>query len=201
MSVKRSEFDVERFAPHGAVFLSYASQDAEAAKRICEALRTAGVEVWFDQNELRGGDAWDSKIRTQIKTCTLFVPLVSRRTEERTEGYFRREWKLAVDRTHDMAPGRAFLVPVVIDDTPESDAAVPEEFLRFQWTRLPGGEPTPQFVEQIRRLISSPQKGASAAQRHSAAEPMGTGRPQPVEHRSEGAPAPSKSRSPLIWVA
>ena len=35
-----------------AVFLSYASQDAEAAKRICEALRQAGVEVWFDQSEL-----------------------------------------------------------------------------------------------------------------------------------------------------
>ena len=37
-----------------AVFLSYASQDAEAAKRICDALRAAGVEVWFDQSELVG---------------------------------------------------------------------------------------------------------------------------------------------------
>jgi hypothetical protein len=35
-----------------AVFLSYASQDAEAAKRICEGLRAAGIEGWFDQNEL-----------------------------------------------------------------------------------------------------------------------------------------------------
>ena len=35
-----------------AVFLSYASQDAEAARRICEALRKAGLEVWFDQSEL-----------------------------------------------------------------------------------------------------------------------------------------------------
>ena len=41
--------------PTGAVFLSYASQDAEAAQRICAALRLAGVEVWFDQSELRGG--------------------------------------------------------------------------------------------------------------------------------------------------
>ena len=42
-----------------AVFLSYASQDAEAAKRICDGLRAAGIEVWFDQSELRGGDAWN----------------------------------------------------------------------------------------------------------------------------------------------
>jgi len=45
-----------------AVFLSYASQDADAAKRICESLRAAGVEVWFDQNELVGGDAWDPRV-------------------------------------------------------------------------------------------------------------------------------------------
>jgi hypothetical protein len=47
--------------PNKAVFLSDASQDAEAARRICEALRAAGVEVWFDQSELVGGDAWDSR--------------------------------------------------------------------------------------------------------------------------------------------
>ena len=46
-----------------AIFLAYASQDAEAARRICDALRAAGLEVWFDQSELRGGDAWDASIR------------------------------------------------------------------------------------------------------------------------------------------
>ncbi len=42
-------------AENKAVFLSYASQDAEAAKRTADALRAAGVEVWFDQSELVGG--------------------------------------------------------------------------------------------------------------------------------------------------
>ena len=45
--------------PSHAIFLSYASQDAEAAQKICEALRAAGVEAWFDQSELRGGDVWE----------------------------------------------------------------------------------------------------------------------------------------------
>ena len=126
-----------------AVFLSYAREDSEVARHIAEALRAFGVEVWFDQNELRGGDSWDAKIRTQIKTCALFIPLVSQRTEERSEGYFRREWKLAIDRTHDMSGDKAFIVPVVIDETRETEAAVPEEFMRYQWTRLAQGAPTP----------------------------------------------------------
>jgi TIR domain-containing protein len=38
------------------VFLSYASEDVAAAQRIVERLEAAGIEVWFDQNEMRGGD-------------------------------------------------------------------------------------------------------------------------------------------------
>jgi hypothetical protein len=60
-----------------AAFLSYASEDADAAQRICTALRRAGIEVWFDQSELAGGDAWDRKITRQIRECALFVAVAS----------------------------------------------------------------------------------------------------------------------------
>src|ERR1700682_2489797 len=105
-----------------AVFLSYASEDADAALRICDALRAAGIEVWLDRSELRGGDAWDATIRRQIRTCSLFIPLISASSRARAEGYFRLEWKLAVDRSHLMAGDKAFLVPVVIDGTRDGDA-------------------------------------------------------------------------------
>ena len=67
-----------------AVFLSYASQDAEAAGRICASLRAAGIEVWFDQSELRGGDVWDQAIHRQIRDCALFVPVISAHTQARS---------------------------------------------------------------------------------------------------------------------
>jgi len=73
----QGESPTQASIPAGAVFLSYASQDAEAAHRICEALRSAGVQVWFDQSELRGGEAWDRQIRKQIHDCALFVPMIS----------------------------------------------------------------------------------------------------------------------------
>jgi TolB-like protein/Flp pilus assembly protein TadD len=152
--------------PSSAVFLSYASEDASAAQRIADALRTAGVEVWFDKTELRGGDAWDQKIRHQIQTCALFVPIVSQHTQERLEGYFRREWKLAVERTHDIAEQKPFLVPVVVDATRDQEAFVPDGFRAVQWTRLPGGETPSDFIELIKRLLSpelSPMSAVSGA--------------------------------------
>jgi len=140
--------------PSHAVFLSYASQDAEAAQNICDVLRASGIEVFLDQIELRGGDAWDQRIRDEIHRCALFIPIVSQHTQERLEGYFRREWKLAIDRTHDMAEQKPFLVPVVIDGTRDQDAIVPEVFRTVQWTRLPAGDTPAAFVERIRHLLS-----------------------------------------------
>ena len=148
--------------PSKAVFLSYASQDAEAAQRICEALRAAGIEVWFDQSELTGGDAWDHQIRQQIHDCALFVPIISANTQARPEGYFRLEWRLADQRTHLMGKSRAFLVPVCVDDTRDSDADVPDSFSAVQWTRLAGGETPPAFAERVRRLLS-PSDGQPTA--------------------------------------
>ncbi len=171
-----------------AVFISYASQDADAAGRICEALRAAGIEVWFDQSELRGGEVWDQSIRKQIKSCALFLPVISRNSHNRDEGYFRLEWKLAVDRCYLMAADKAFLLPVVIDDTRDDDERVPERFRDVHWTHLPDGVTPTAFVERVRQLLAgelSQQTAgtASAAARMSAAAPAG--KPMSVSWRAK----------------
>ena len=150
----------------GAVFLSYASQDADAARRISEALKAAGIEVWLDQSELVGGDAWDQSIRRQIKECALFIPVLSSTTQSRREAYFRLEWKLADERTHLMAKGTPFLLPVTIDATSDQGALVPESFLAVQWTRLPAGETSPAFVERVTRLLGGGSTITTASPSH-----------------------------------
>ena len=147
-----------------AVFLSYASEDAIVVEKVCAALQAAGIEVWFDKSELRGGEAWDAAIRQQIKTCTLFVPVISHNSQTRDEGYFRLEWKLAIDRSHLIAADRAFLLPIVIDQTAEAAARVPDGFREVQWTRLPDGATPPAFVERVARLLRlEPVVGPAAA--------------------------------------
>jgi TolB-like protein/Tfp pilus assembly protein PilF len=174
-----------------AIFLSYASQDSEAARRICEALRAGGIEVWFDQSELRGGDAWDQHIRNQIRESVLFLAVISANTNQRDEGYFRREWKLAVDRTDDMASDKPFLLPVVVDGTSNAAARVPEKFRQLQWTRLPNGETPPAFVARVARLLSPDQIFSPAV--HRGAGPSLAPRP--------GAASVRRSRSVAMFVA
>jgi TolB-like protein len=136
------------------VFLSYASADREAARALRDALPALGLEVWYDESELGGGELWDQKIRKQIRECDYFMPLISAQTEARLEGYFRREWRLAVERTLDMADDHPFLLPIVIDDTGQSGARVPEKFFTIQWLKVPAGRPTPALEALCRRLAS-----------------------------------------------
>jgi TIR domain/UDP-glucoronosyl and UDP-glucosyl transferase len=145
-----------------AVFLGYASEDAEAAQRIRATLRSAGIEGWLDESELRGGDAWDAAIRKQIKACALFMPIISANSCARAEGYFRFEWKLSIDRSHLMAAEKAFILPVAIDAIREVDALVPDKFREMQWMRLPGGDFTRACTERLSLLLSRDARLAPA---------------------------------------
>ena len=173
-----------------AIFLSYASQDADAARRICDALRAAGLEVWFDLSELRGGDAWDASIRKQIKECALFVPIISTNTNARAEGYFRLEWKLAVDRSHLMADDQTFFVPVILADTPETTARVPDAFRARQWSRLTDDNAIAAFAQRVAKLLTG--SASSGINAPSAAPALAPG-----EHLQTVSPAPdSNARGP-----
>lgn len=181
-----------------AIFLSYASQDADAARRICEALRAAGLEVWFDQSELRGGDAWDASIKKQIKECALFIPIISANTNARSEGYFRLEWKLAVDRSHLMADDQAFFFPVVIGDIAEPAARVPDRFRERQWSRLNDEASMTAFAQRVKDLLYSPSDSANAGDLQPASMPVSA---RPLNSQAASVAKPPARRHWLLGAA
>lgn len=112
----------------------------------------------MDQQELKGGDAWDEDIKRQIRECSLFVPLISAQSNQRLEGYFRLEWKLAAERTHSMAAGVRFIFPVLLDDLREPDAVVPPDFKSFQWSQWSTDFPPTQLAARIEEVLTAPTK-------------------------------------------
>lgn len=143
-----------REMPENAIFISYAREDLPAVQRLKAGMDAAGLTTWFDLDRLGSGDDYDRKIHANIQRCSYFVPIISATTERRLEAYFRREWSYAIDRVRNMAGGAVFILPVAIDDTPEATARVPEHFKAVHITRLPDGEPTPEFIARLRELFS-----------------------------------------------
>lgn len=149
----------------GVVFISYSSDDLDAARTLARALDAAGIDVWFDQAELHCGDAWERKILRGLDNSALFIPLVSESTqrEERRRAFFWREWNAAHERAGSMAPDEVFILPVTIDGIQPYRALVPERFNARQWTPLPGGVPTAGFVDAVRAHYRAyQQRGARA---------------------------------------
>lgn len=144
-----------REMPENAVFISYAREDLPAVQKLKAALDAAGVTTWFDMDRLESGDDYDRKIRGNIARCSFFLPIVSATTQRRHEAYFRREWSYAVDRTRAMADGAVFILPVCIDGTTEAEALAPEKFKALHFSRLPGGEPPPDFVRRLQELSNA----------------------------------------------
>ncbi|OQW42185.1 MAG: hypothetical protein A4S08_01950 [Proteobacteria bacterium SG_bin4] len=133
----------------GAVFLSYASEDRVIVERIHKALDDSGIDCWFDRQQLKTGDDWESKIIRNVNACSLFVLILSRHTLTQQDRFFRHEWNEAFKRSIGFAANAKFLIPVAIDDIQPNDPALPLELHKTNWERSPGGEMTPAFLEMI----------------------------------------------------
>ncbi|MDL1919030.1 toll/interleukin-1 receptor domain-containing protein, partial [Chloroflexi bacterium CFX5] len=59
------------------VFISYAREDSEIAKKLYDDLSQAGVELWFDRESLAPGQDWQLEIEKAIKESTFFLALIS----------------------------------------------------------------------------------------------------------------------------
>ncbi len=60
------------------VYLAHASEDHEAlAKPLAQALMAQGIDVWFDEWEIRAGDSLRRKMEEGLANCTHFVVLLT----------------------------------------------------------------------------------------------------------------------------
>lgn len=144
-------------ASEPVVFLSYSSQDRGAAMTAAESFRRAGLDVWFDADQLRAGANYGPRIQRSVERCVYFVPLLSRNTEADEESYFRREWGWALGRLLDLTgSSQRFIVPLVIDDLdPRHLEKVPREFLTKTVETAPQGlVPGELLAELIQELKS-----------------------------------------------
>jgi hypothetical protein len=138
----------------GAVFISYCRDDIAHAARLCRALEDAQIDVWMDKQELRAGSAWESQIETNIAHCSVFVPLLSPRTasEARRESFFRKEWRLAEERSKRVSSSTTFIVPVLLggDASTYEASDPPPEFARRNWVFSEDGSPTPDLLKVLK---------------------------------------------------
>ena len=98
------------------VFMSYASEDLEAARRIFNILEPViGKEnIWFDKETLLGGDDWESNIRDGIDEADAFIAVISKNRKKK-EGVVHFELYHAIEKSKKRI-NKKFIIPIRIDD-------------------------------------------------------------------------------------
>jgi len=152
--------------PQGSIFISYVREDADVARRLRDAISRIGGDVWLDEKRLQPGDRWEEGILSAIRRgIRLFVPVISRNTEAREEGYVFREWGEAIGRAKGI-PSRRFIVPVVAD--PDYDGnllryrQVPEDFRQLHFGHAPAGTPSEELLATLTSEIRAMRRAGAA---------------------------------------
>src|SRR4051812_29108274 len=98
------------------VFLSYAHEDLEAARRLYHELNSyPAVDVWFDKESLSPGQRWEEAIRRAIRDSRYFLLLLSRSSTVK-KGFYQKEVRLALEVLEEYPDDEIFLVPVRLDE-------------------------------------------------------------------------------------
>jgi adenylate cyclase len=126
------------------IFLSYARDDADSARRLAQAVRDAGHEVWWDEH-ISGGSRFTSAIDQALKNAEAVIVLWSRVSVESA-------W-VQDEAAEGRDSGR--LVPVLIGETKP-----PLGFRQFQsidLSRWTGGDSAQLsgLMDAIRKIVGS----------------------------------------------
>ena len=95
------------------VFISYAREDGDVARKLAEQLWAAGLEPWLDEERLQPGQDWAKEVETAISRAKA-VLLVLSCSSDATRPWVSREWQAILQRSWEAPETR--LVPVLLDN-------------------------------------------------------------------------------------
>lgn len=112
------------------VFLCHASTDKPKVRELYRYLRRRGINPWFDEEHLVGGQDWRVEIPKALATSDAIIICLTKNSVDK-EGYIQKEIKFALDKALEMPEGRIFLIPVKFEE-----CEVPFTLSRYQWVDL-----------------------------------------------------------------
>lgn len=113
------------------IFISYAREDYETAKRIYHDLKNAGIKPWMDDEDLLVGQNWRTEITIAIKQSNFFLVLMSSRSISK-RGFVQNEFRKALDILDEFPSEDIFLIPVRLDEC----EPLHERLNQYHWVDL-----------------------------------------------------------------
>ena len=120
------------------VFISYVSENIEIVDRLYQELKSHGIQVWLDRNDLSPGLRWKREIRRAIQQGAFFIACFSKEYNMRDRAYMNEELVIAIEELRQRPVDQAWFIPVKLNECDIPDLAIgPGETLRdLQYVNL-----------------------------------------------------------------
>ncbi|PYQ29661.1 MAG: hypothetical protein DMF56_11920 [Acidobacteria bacterium] len=120
------------------VFISYVREDEPLVARLARDLRSRGIEVWLDRDELQPGQRWREAIRKAIQEGWLFIACFSPAYYKRDKSFMNEELALAIEELRLRTAERIWFIPVKLSPTtiPRRPIGTGETLHDLQWVDL-----------------------------------------------------------------
>jgi len=115
------------------VFISHASEDNAAAKRLTKRLKDDGFDPWLDLERLLPGQGWDLEIEKAMRESGAILLCFSQESVSK-ESYIQKEYKRAMRIQEEKPEGTIFVIPVRLDN-----CELPFYLREIQWVDYPDG--------------------------------------------------------------
>ncbi len=102
------------------VFISYATEDYDTAKRLYDDLKQNETDPWLDRENLLAGQNWRDEIPRVIRESDYFLVLVSSKSVSK-KGYVQKEQKIALEIYDEFPGNEIFIIPARTDSTEPLD--------------------------------------------------------------------------------
>jgi hypothetical protein len=109
-------------------FLCYAKENSTGVREFRERLRAESwVDPWFDEEDILPGQMWEGSVTDAVHNSHAVIIFLSS-IAIRTEGFFHKELKLALDAAAEKPDGTIFIIPIRLDE-----CEVPERLRPYQY--------------------------------------------------------------------
>lgn len=97
-------------------FLCYAKENSTLVREFRERLKAeTWIDPWFDEEDILPGQMWEESVIRAVQNSHAVIIFLSS-IAVRTEGFFHKELKLALDAAAEKPDGTIFIIPIRLDN-------------------------------------------------------------------------------------
>ncbi len=130
------------------VFISYSRKDIEFAQRLVDRLRTDGIEVWIDWEQLAPGADWQKEIEKGVANSSAFIVILS--PDAMRAETIKQEISVA------RANGKR-IIPILHREVEYQDVPIEVASINWVFMRFPQDDFESGFAKVLEALRTDPE--------------------------------------------